>query len=111
LSCPGFALLIKMRTTALRNERFAFEILQRRPSSRGSMAEEIIDAVLGCDVVELSRIAVDFIGGLIASAIMRTNRHIIGSQNDLIYLLRGYLEDAASPLEGDQLRKVEVEDS
>jgi hypothetical protein len=37
----------------------------------------------------------------------RTNRHIIGSQNDLIYLLRGYLEQAAAPLEGDQLRKVE----
>jgi hypothetical protein len=38
----------------------------------------------------------------------RTNRHIIGSQNDLIYLLRGYLEDVAPPLEGNQLRKVEV---
>ena len=37
----------------------------------------------------------------------RTNRHIVGSQNDLIYLLRGYLEEAAPPLEGDQLRKVE----
>jgi hypothetical protein len=37
----------------------------------------------------------------------RMNRHIIGSQNDLIYLLRGYLENAAPPLEGDQLRKVE----
>jgi len=38
----------------------------------------------------------------------RANRHIIGSQNDLIYLLRGYLEDVAPPLEGNQLRKVEV---
>jgi hypothetical protein len=37
----------------------------------------------------------------------RTNRHIIGSQNDLIYLLSGYLEGAELPLEGDQLRKVE----
>jgi hypothetical protein len=37
----------------------------------------------------------------------RTNRHVIGSQNDLIYFLRGYLEEAAPPLEGDQLRKVE----
>jgi hypothetical protein len=37
----------------------------------------------------------------------RTNRHVIGSQNDLIYLLRGYLEDAAPPLEVDRLRKVE----
>jgi len=37
----------------------------------------------------------------------RANRHIIGSQNDLIYLLRGYLEDAALPLEEDRLRKVE----
>jgi hypothetical protein len=37
----------------------------------------------------------------------RTNRHIIGSQNDVIYLLRGYLEEAAPPLEGDQLRKAE----
>jgi len=37
----------------------------------------------------------------------RANRHIIRSQNDLIYLLRAHLEDAAPPLEGDQLRKVE----
>ena len=37
----------------------------------------------------------------------RTNRHIIGSQNDLIRLLCGYLEDATPPLEGDQLRNVE----
>jgi len=37
----------------------------------------------------------------------RTNRHIISSQNDLIYLLSGYLEGAELPLEGDQLRKVE----
>jgi hypothetical protein len=37
----------------------------------------------------------------------RENRHIIGSQNDLIYLMRCYLENAAPPLEGDQLRKVE----
>ena len=37
----------------------------------------------------------------------RTSRHIVGSQNDLIYLLRGYLEEAAPPLEGDQLREVE----
>ena len=37
----------------------------------------------------------------------RANRHIIGSQNDLIYLLRGYLEDAALPLEEDRLQKVE----
>jgi hypothetical protein len=37
----------------------------------------------------------------------RTNRHIIGSQNDLIYLLSDYLEGAELPLEGDQLRKVE----
>ena len=39
----------------------------------------------------------------------RTNRHIIGSQNDLIYLLRGYLdlENAAPPLEGQRLQKVE----
>ena len=37
----------------------------------------------------------------------RANRHIIGSQNDLIYLLRGYLEGTAPPLEGDRLRKVE----
>jgi hypothetical protein len=37
----------------------------------------------------------------------RANRHIIGSQNDLSYLMRGYLENAAPPLEGDQLRKVE----
>ena len=37
----------------------------------------------------------------------RANRHIIGSQNDLIYLLRAHLEDAAPPLEGGRLRKVE----
>jgi uncharacterized protein DUF6933 len=37
----------------------------------------------------------------------RANRHIIGSQNDFIYLLRGYLENAAPPLEGDRLRKAE----
>jgi uncharacterized protein DUF6933 len=37
----------------------------------------------------------------------RANRHIIGSQNDLIYLLRAHLEDAVAPLEGDRLRKVE----
>jgi uncharacterized protein DUF6933 len=37
----------------------------------------------------------------------RANRHIIGSQNDFIYLLGGYLEDAVSPVEGDQLRNVE----
>jgi hypothetical protein len=37
----------------------------------------------------------------------RANRHIIGSQNDLIHLLRRYLEDAIPPLERDQLRNVE----
>jgi hypothetical protein len=37
----------------------------------------------------------------------RTNRHVIGSQNDLIYLLRGYLEEAAPPLEGGRLQKIE----
>jgi hypothetical protein len=37
----------------------------------------------------------------------RMNRHNIGSQNVLIYLLRASLEDASPPLEGDQLRKVE----
>lgn len=37
----------------------------------------------------------------------RANRHIIGSQNHLIHLLRGYLEDAIPPLERDQLRNVE----
>jgi uncharacterized protein DUF6933 len=37
----------------------------------------------------------------------RSNRHIIGSQNDFIYLLRAHLEDAAPPLEGELLRKVE----
>ena len=37
----------------------------------------------------------------------RANRHIIGSQNDLIYLLRAHLEDVAPPLEGGRLQKVE----
>ena len=37
----------------------------------------------------------------------RANRHIIGSQNDFIYLLGAQLGDAAPPLEGDRLRKVE----
>jgi hypothetical protein len=37
----------------------------------------------------------------------RANRHIIGSQNDLIYLLRAHLEDAAPQLEGGRLRKIE----
>ena len=37
----------------------------------------------------------------------RANRYIIGSQNDLIYLLRAHLEDAAPALEGGRLRKVE----
>jgi hypothetical protein len=37
----------------------------------------------------------------------RTNRHIIGSQNDLIYLLGGHLESAAPPVKEDLLRKIE----
>lgn len=37
----------------------------------------------------------------------RSNRHIIGSQNDLIYLLKAHLEDAVLPLKEDRLRKVE----
>jgi hypothetical protein len=41
------------------------------------------------------------------SVLASGNRHIIGSQNDLIYLLRAHLEDAAPPLEGGRLRKVE----
>jgi hypothetical protein len=37
----------------------------------------------------------------------RTNRHIIGSQNDLIYLLGGHLESAVPPVKEDLLRKIE----
>jgi hypothetical protein len=37
----------------------------------------------------------------------RVNRHIIGSQNDLIYLLRGHLESAVPPVKEDLLRKIE----
>jgi len=37
----------------------------------------------------------------------RVNRHIIGSQNDLIYLLGGHLESAVPPVKEDLLRKIE----
>ena len=37
----------------------------------------------------------------------RVNRHIIGSQNDLIYLLGGYLETAVPPVKEELLRKIE----
>jgi hypothetical protein len=37
----------------------------------------------------------------------RTNRYIIGSQNNLMYLMRSYLQDAVAPLEDDLLRKIE----
>jgi hypothetical protein len=37
----------------------------------------------------------------------RANRHIIGSQNDFIHLLRADLEDAGPPLERERLQKVE----
>jgi hypothetical protein len=37
----------------------------------------------------------------------RVNHHIIGSQNDFIYLLGGYLEDAMPPVKEDLLRKIE----
>jgi hypothetical protein len=37
----------------------------------------------------------------------RANRHIIGSQNDFIHLLRADLEDGTPPLEGKRPQKVE----
>ena len=37
----------------------------------------------------------------------RSNRHIIGSQNDLIYLLKAHLENTVLPLKEDRLRKVQ----
>ncbi len=37
----------------------------------------------------------------------RANRHIIGSQNDFIHLLRADLEDAGPPLEEERLQKAE----
>jgi len=37
----------------------------------------------------------------------RTNRHIIGSQNDFIYLFRCHLEDTVSPAKEDVLQKIE----
>jgi hypothetical protein len=37
----------------------------------------------------------------------RANRHIIGSQNDLIHLLRADLEGDAPSLQGDRLQQVE----
>jgi hypothetical protein len=37
----------------------------------------------------------------------RANRHIIGSQNDFIHLLRAHLEDFGPPLERRRLREVE----
>jgi hypothetical protein len=37
----------------------------------------------------------------------RTNRHIIGSQNDFIHLLHGYLEDAVPSLQENRLQEVE----
>jgi hypothetical protein len=37
----------------------------------------------------------------------RVNRHIIGSQNDFIHLLRNDLHDLTPPLEANQLQRIE----
>ena len=61
--------------------------------------EDLVRELGSCDRVPFS-LATSHFG-------KRTNRHIIGSQNDLIYLLGGHLESAVPPAKEELLRKIE----